>query len=647
MRGVFKNGLLAIVVVFALSTVVPFLSAQKASDGYHDYAGLTKALQQTAAKNPKITELKSIGKTLKGKDLWMLQISGTNGLPAQDKQALLICANLEGDHVIGSEVALGMADYLVSGYGKDDEVTKILDSRTFYIVPRLNPDGAEHFFSNVLDEYSGNMKPRDDDYDWKMDEDGPEDLNGDGQITMMRVKDPNGDWEIDDADPRLMKRKSAEIRPDKLYSLYTEGRDNDGDGLYNEDRVGGFNINRNFPHNFGYEVKGLGVYPASEIETRALLDFITGYVPELKTQPRLNICGILLFSKYDNLAAGTGIECGTPTFPQPARQASAAPSGGMMMFRMGGRRGGSAEPELPPARDPQPKSTNAQDNFIFKTVSDQYKKITGIETALSEKPVGSLLEWGYFQFGVPSFSANLWSPAEAASRRPPMPDQRDAAPARAQAANQTTTPDRAAMMQRYMAGGGRPSSGASSSDTSDSDAKWLAWLDKEMKDQGFLPWTSFQHDQLGEVEIGGFTPYARVNPPAEKIKALTESHSKFALYLAQQFAAIELEAPTVEKLSSQLFKLTVKIRNTGEFPYVTAQGQRTGTINPIVLNLKFQDDKVMSLFGGSKRMDTPSLKPGEEKEFSWHIISPPGKTVDISIWARNGGGAKKKQAVLR
>ncbi|MFH1944662.1 MAG: M14 family zinc carboxypeptidase, partial [Acidobacteriota bacterium] len=113
MRGVFKNGLLVVVVVFMLSAAVPFVSAQKPSDGYHDYAGLTKALQQTAAKNPKITQLKSIGKTLMGKDLWMLQISGTNGLPAQDKQALLICANLEGDHVIGSEVALGIADFLV------------------------------------------------------------------------------------------------------------------------------------------------------------------------------------------------------------------------------------------------------------------------------------------------------------------------------------------------------------------------------------------------------------------------------------------------------------------------------------------------------------------------------------------------------
>ncbi|MFH2042072.1 MAG: M14 family metallopeptidase [Acidobacteriota bacterium] len=621
MRGVFKNGLLVVVVVFMLSAAVPFVSAQKPSDGYHDYAGLTKALQQTAAKNPKITQLKSIGKTLMGKDLWMLQISGTNGLPAQDKQALLICANLEGDHVIGSEVALGIADFLVMGYGKDEEVTKILDTRTFYILPRLNPDGAELFFADVLDEYSGNWKPRDDDYDWKTDEDGPEDLNGDGTITMMRVKDKNGDWIIDKQDPRLMKKKTDDALPDELYSLYTEGRDDDGDGLYNEDRVGGFDINRNFPHNFGYNSVGLGVYPVSEVETQALLDFITGYVPELKTQPRLNICGILLFSKYDNLAAGTGIECGTPTFPQLPQQAASAPSGGMMMFRMGGRRGAPAEPELPPARDPQPKSTNPQDNFIFKTVSDQYKKITGIESALSEKPVGSLLEWGYFQYGVPTFSANLWSPEEAPSGRPPM--------------------------QRYMAGGGRPSSAASSEDSSPNDARWLAWFDKEMKDMGFLPWTTFQHDQLGEVEIGGFLPYVRVNPPADKIKPLTESHSRFALYLAQQFAAIELDAPVVEKLSSRLFKLTVKIRNVGNFPYVTAMGQRTGTINPIMLNLKFQDDDAMSLFGGSKRMDTSALKPGEEKEFSWHIISPPGKTVEISIWARNGGGSRKKQAVLK
>ena len=158
-------------------------SAENPAAGYHDYQALTKAVNQLASQNSQICKLLSIGKTLKGRDLWLLQISGNKGPSPEEKQALLICGNAEGDHVIGSEVALGIAQYLVTNYGKEDKVTQVLDKRTFYIVPRLNPDGAEIFFQQTLEEHPGNLKPRDDDYDWLIDEDGPEDLNGDGKIT--------------------------------------------------------------------------------------------------------------------------------------------------------------------------------------------------------------------------------------------------------------------------------------------------------------------------------------------------------------------------------------------------------------------------------------------------------------------------------
>ena len=261
------------------------------SSGYHNYQALTQAVRQLAQRNPEITELITIGKTLKGRDIWLLQVSGTKGPAPEVKQALLVCGNLEGDHLIGSEVALGIAGHLINGYGKDEKITAILDKRTFYIVPRLNPDGAELFFNQVKYEYSGNLKPRDEDYDWVSDEDGPEDLNGDGKITQMRVKDKEGDWYIDEKDPRLMKKKKADTPLDSLYSIYTEGIDNDRDELYNEDGPGGFNINRNFPHNFGYKTKGLGVYAASETETRALIDFLTKYDPKAKNQPKWSETG--------------------------------------------------------------------------------------------------------------------------------------------------------------------------------------------------------------------------------------------------------------------------------------------------------------------------------------------------------------------
>jgi murein tripeptide amidase MpaA len=634
----FSKSLLA-VLMFLLFVSIPL----KAADGYHNYQELTQAIKNLVAKNSQVAKIQSMGKTLQGRDLWVIQMSGTKGVP-EDKQALLIVGNVEGDHLIGSEVALGIAEYLIDGYGKDEQVTGMLDKRTFYIVPRLNPDGAEAFFAAVKEERAANFKPRDDDYDWQVDEDGPDDLNGDGLITQMRVKDRQGDWKIDANEPRLMKRKEADTPLDLLYSIYTEGLDDDGDGQYNEDGRGGFNIDRNFPHNFGYNPRGLGVYAASEVETMALLDFVYRYNPDFKGQPHRNICGVLVFSKYDNLAAGTGIECGTPTFPEPSG-AQQAPGGGMMMmmFRMGGRRGAPVAEEPPPT-DPQPKRTESRDVSLFTEVSDQYKAITGISTAVSEQPFGSLLEWAYFQYGVPSFSANLWSLRQESEGRPQMKQQAPAAQRGVQP-GQAQTADRSAMVQRFssMRAGG----GASPAASTGNDELWLKWIDEKNEGKGFVAWTKFNHKQLGEVEIGGFEPYLRVNPPAGQIPELSQSHAKFALYLASQFAEIILDEPVVEKLGSNLFKLTVKVKNGGKFPYVSAMGTRTRNITPIVLQLKFEDEDAMEFFGGTNRTDISNLDPGAETEFSWTIISPPGKGIDISLWARNGGGTMKKKVVLK
>lgn len=648
MRGVSRY----IFACFLLCALLWFPVKHTADDtpaaGYHDYAALSKALQQLAQSNPKVMTLTSIGKTLKGRDIWMTQITGTKGPDALSKQALLIVGNAEGDHVIGSEVALGIAEFLVKNYGQDEKVTQVLDRRIFYIAPRLNPDGAELFFQKTLTEHAGNLNPRDDDYDWKVDEDGPDDLNGDGLITMMRVMDKQGDWFADEKDPRLMKKKTDDTSPDKLYKLYSEGYDDDGDDLYNEDGPGGFNINRNFPHNFGYKFRGTKVYPASELETQALLDFMTRYVPEFKTEPHRNICGLLTFSQYDNLSAGTGIEGGTPTFPEVPGGAQAAGSQMRMMFMMGGRRGGEQQAPRTPPRDPQPKNTEARDNSLFKNVSDQYKEITGIQSALSGKPVGSLLEYAYFQYGVPAFSANLWSIRQQSADRPQM-KMPAAAP---QTKSDTAGTDRQTTMRQMMAGGSRASAGGgagrSTQDASDStDDQWLEWIDKSNDGKGFVPWTPYNHKQLGEVEIGGFQPYVRVNPPADQIPELAEKHAQFALFLASQFAEISMDEPQIKKLSSQLFELKIKIHNSGQFPYATAMGQRTTNITPIVLQLKFQDDDSMKLFGGSKRMDLNNLEPGAEKEYKWVIIAPPGKKIDVSLWARNGGGKVNKQIVLK
>ncbi|NOZ62431.1 MAG: hypothetical protein GXO74_12210 [Calditrichaeota bacterium] len=621
---------------FLLFFVYPnFAKDYHPAKGYHDYNQLTKIIKGIAAKNKKIARLVSIGKTGEGRDIWALQISGTKGKKPEEKQALLICGNIEGDHVIGSEVAAGVADYLISGYGSNPQITETLDKRTFYIVPRLNPDGAELFFARTLREDSRNRTPRDDDYDWKTDEDPPEDLNGDGMITLMRVKDKEGDWVIDKKDPRLMRKKEKSSPVDSLYKIYPEGIDNDGDELYNEDGRGGFNVDRNFPQNFGYKIKGFHVYPASETETRAIIDFMNRYQQDVKTAPHKNICAVLLFSKFDNLAASPGIESGKPSFQQFKKKGQSEQ--GMMMFRFG-RRSRDKSSSRQPARDPQDKKTLDDDVPLFKFISAKYKEITGIKQAVSPKPVGSMLEWSYFQYGVPTFSANLWSLREAKKEKSDSTKMHKKPSAGK--ANQSFS--KGMMMQRFAS-----RKGQQSNDNAGTDEKWLKWIDKENNGVGFVNWQKFNHKQLGEVEIGGFYPYIRVNPPADQIDSLSKKHAEFALFLASQFAEITLDKPTVEKMSNNLYRVKTKIHNSGNLPYACAAGLKSRNISPIMLQLKFSDDKKMKLFGGSKRIDTRNLAPKAEKKVEWVIISPAGKTVELKLWARNGGGTMIKKVVLK
>jgi hypothetical protein len=260
-----------------------------------------------------------------------------------------------------------------------------------------------------------------------------------------------------------------------------------------------------------------------------------------------------------------------------------------------------------------------------------------------------MLEWAYFQYGVPTFSANLWSLREE-ERTPPAKMKRDAQTGSTQSRPaqtrvvQTGTVDRQAMMRQFMQ---RSAPSSTPSQSSGNDEKWLKWIDDKNNGEGFVAWTKFDHKQLGEVEIGGFVPHVRTNPKADQIPELSKSHAEFALYIASQFAEINLDEPEVKKLGSDLYELKVKIHNKGKFPYATAMGQRTGHINSIMLRLKFEDNENMKLFGGTKRMDTPSLAAGAEKEFKWIIISPAGKKIDVTVWARNGGGTSKKTVVLR
>lgn len=242
-------------------------------DHNHTFKEVVAYLQGVIKAYPSITKLHTIGKSYLGKDLLVLEITNQRNKKSKEKPGYWIDGNLHASEVMGAEVCLKTIDTLVTQYGKDPFVTNLVDTRTIYIMPKLNPDGSDHYLYKP-DSMRSSVRPHDSDNDGFLDEDPSEDLNGDGHITQMRIKDDLGPMKTSSEDPRLMIRRKEEEKGE--WRVYSEGIDNDKDGRFNEDGVGGLDINRNWPSRWQQEwiQRGAGPYPLSEPETRAVAEFL-------------------------------------------------------------------------------------------------------------------------------------------------------------------------------------------------------------------------------------------------------------------------------------------------------------------------------------------------------------------------------------
>jgi hypothetical protein len=227
---------------------------------------------------PELTELYSIGESLLGQPLMVLEITNEATGPASGKPALYVDGGIHAAELTGSAVATHLIGYLLNGYGTDDRVTRLLDGTAFYVRPKFNPDGSDLVL--IHDQpLRSTTRPVDDDEDGVADDDPPNDLDGDGWITSMRIRDPDGPFVADPADPRILIRDTERARPGPRYRVSSEGLDDDGDGQIDEDGHGGIDMNRNFPRNWErwHLQPGAGDYPLSEPETRATVEFIDAH----------------------------------------------------------------------------------------------------------------------------------------------------------------------------------------------------------------------------------------------------------------------------------------------------------------------------------------------------------------------------------
>ncbi len=271
-----------------------------AFDRLYTYDEVVAICRKLVDAYPDLLRMESVGKSVEGRDMWLLTLNNSQTGSDSSKPAMYIDANIHGNEVQGTEVVLYSIWYLTKSYGRVENLTRLIDRAAFYFVPMINPDGRAHWFDdpNTMHDCRGGRRPIDNDGDGLFDEDGANDLDGDGFILQMRREDPNGRMRESPEDYRLMVPVEPQTRGDfKRYQpLGSEGIDDDGDGLLNEDGPGGYDPNRDWPADWqpSYIQGGAGELPLAWPEHAGVAAFILAHPNIAAVQAYHNNGGMLL-----------------------------------------------------------------------------------------------------------------------------------------------------------------------------------------------------------------------------------------------------------------------------------------------------------------------------------------------------------------
>ena len=550
---------------------------------YKDNKALVAQLKQLERANKKIVRAEKACDTADKNEVWRVELGGGSDEERGRRPAMLVVAGIEGNDLAGTASAIAWMESLAKAYEADDKVKKLLDSTTIYVWPRLNPDGARHFFAKPRLEQSTNDQPTDDDHDGLMDEDGPDDLNGDGLISWMRVEDAEGEFIPDPAEARLM-LKADRLKGERgAWRYLLEGRDNDSDKKWNEDGIGGVNFNRNFPYGFKFFAAGSGRHQISEVETRALADFVIAH-------PNIGIA--LTFGAADNLVQ-------TPKGEAPKRP---------------------------------PVALHEEDVAWYRESGKAWREALGLKKELSgATEPGAFSDWMYFHRGRLSLAARPWSPtlqlelAKATRSKDEKPKDGDA---KKENDSKPDSPDTDKDK--------KPADKAKESDTRNEEERaFLKWIDENSK-ESFVPWKAYEHPDFPgkKVEIGGFIPFTKTNPPEKLLAELAAKHGKFLTDLAGKLPRIGIRKTEVKHLGESVYDVTVQVENTGYLPTALAQGGLTREVHPTRVTLRADQKHLLS---GERTTMLNAIQPGEMREVRWVVRAKGLKKLDVEVISMLGG----------
>jgi hypothetical protein len=630
-----------------------FAQSSQTAVKYHTVSEIQQNLNKIVQTYPETTKLHHIADSPGGEPVTILEIgSNLSGVPA-----VFVGANFEGNIPISTEGAIRFAHMLLDS-------TMYTSKLKWYILPLPNPDAAKGFFAQVKYDRTVNDFEINNDADEALNEDGFDDLNGDGYITQMRVKSPDGTHIISKNDPRIMVRADAGKGERGEYKIYSEGIDNDGDGSYNEDGEGGINVGIAFPHLFPATNKEAGLYPGQTPEVYGILRFIFDR-PEIAMVYTLGSSNFCLVPPKGGRKGDVNLD----RIKLPGRYARMLNADENQTYAMD-EVIEMVKEVVPPGMEVTPSMVAGMlglgalvnpledDLKFYSKFSEDYKeylkaKKFSIEN-LDPKPAkdGSFELWAYYHLGVPSFSMNLFSVPKVKEEKKEEDQSLSLEDVEKMEAQEfvalgeekitaflkaKNAPDRFSakgIIEMMESGKLSPKQMAGmmknmpkqekEGELSEKEKALLAWSEKEWNGEGFVKWEKFRHPDLGEVEIGGFVPYLETTPKQEHVDSLLTVQLPWLLQLTKEMPEISLVKEELTDLGSGIYKLELFIENKGYLSYPIAMGQRNRQPAPVVLVLEGN----FEILEGNTRTPIGSIGGNQVRKLTWLIRT--NKKAEIS-----------------
>ncbi|HPE77427.1 MAG TPA: M14 family metallopeptidase [Draconibacterium sp.] len=634
---------------------------------YHPNNEVRQILEKLQKANPAATKLHNIATSPGGEDIQVLEIGANlKGVPA-----VFVGANFEGNVPLSTEGALYFAKMLLDSA----QYTKNLK---WYILAQPNPDAASGYFAKTKYGRTVNNFEINNDVDEAVNEDGYDDLNGDGYITQMRVKDLEGTYIVSKNDPRIMVKADATKGEKGEYKLYDEGIDNDKDGQYNEDGEGGINVGIGFPHLFPRDKKEAGLWSGQTPEVYNLMRFIYDR-PEIAMVFTLGNSDFCVAPPKGGRKGGANLQ----NIKIPGRYARMLGVDANQSFSMDEviemmKQRVPAGVEVTPAMVAGMLGLGAavnpldEDLKFYTKFSEDYKKYLAAKKFNTERldapgdKDGSFELWAYYHLGVPSFSMNLFTVPKVKEEKKTgdsivsleeiekmsadefvaLGDDKITAFLKANNAPKRFTAESVKEMMnsgkinpKQMAGMMKNSpKKEKEGELGEKDKALLAYVDKTWEGKGFVQWQSYKHPTLGEVEIGGYIPYLETTPKPEQIDSLLQTQLPWLLQLSTKLPQISIADEKVTDLGGGIYKLELYIENKGYLPYPIAMGQRNSQPAPVVVIL----DGEIKLLEGIKRTPLGAIGGNSVKKLTWMIQSDKKPEITAKIESTIFGSTEKQ-----